>query len=120
MAASSRPLADVLVDALRADSKLSRLRATHSADKENAARQQFLLPLEEETEQWHTDEPIRVLHPDDEAAAMVLGKAFERSRDTLARLADPDMVAVIEAPIATLSNPSRVCCAKTCSVRKLR
>ena len=44
LAASSRHLADVLIDALRADSKFLRLRATHSADKEDQARQQFLLP----------------------------------------------------------------------------
>jgi hypothetical protein len=95
LAASSRPLADVLIDALRADSKLSRLRAPFP-DKDDQARQQFSLPLEEETDDRHTDEPIRVLHPDDVATALVLGRAFERSRDALARLADPDMVAVIE------------------------
>jgi cell division protease FtsH len=105
LATSSRPLADVLIDALRADSKLSRLRATHSADKEDQARQQFSLPLEEEIEDRHAHDTIRVLHPDEVATAVLLGKAFESSRDALARLADPDMVAVIEVAHSDFVEP---------------
>jgi hypothetical protein len=97
LAASARPLADVLIDALRASSKLSRLRV-HLPDEDDQGRQQFSLPLEEETDYSHADDPIQVLHPDDVATAVLLGRAFECSRDALARLADPDMVAVIEVP----------------------
>src|ERR1019366_6927199 len=53
---------------------------------------------EEETDDRRADEPIQVLHPDDVATAVLLGQAFENSRNMLARLADPDMVAVIEVP----------------------
>jgi cell division protease FtsH len=97
LAASARPLADVLIDALRASSKLSRLRA-HLPDEDDQGRQQFSLQLEEEGDDRHADDPIQVLHPHDVATAVLLGQAFERSRDALAHLSDPDMVAVIEVP----------------------
>jgi cell division protease FtsH len=97
LAASSRPLADVLIDALRASSKLSHLRAPFPSE-DDQARQQYSLQLEEETDDSHADDPIQVLHPDDAATAVVLGQAFENSRNMLARLADPDMVVVIEVP----------------------
>jgi cell division protease FtsH len=97
LAASARPLADVLIDALRASSKLSRLRASFPSE-DDQARQQYSLQLEEEDDDRHADDPIQVLHPDDAATAVLLGKAFDNSRNVLARLADPDMVAVIEVP----------------------
>jgi cell division protease FtsH len=97
LADSARPLADVLIDAPRTSSKLSRLRAPFPSE-DDQARQQYSLQLEEETDDRHADHPIQVLHPDDVATAVLLGQAFERSRDALARLADPDIVAVIEVP----------------------
>jgi cell division protease FtsH len=97
LAASARPLADVLIDALRASSRLSRLRVPFLSEDDRAS-QQYSLPLEEESDDGHADDPIQVLHPDDVATAVLLGRAFECSRDALARLADPDMVAVIEVP----------------------
>ena len=49
LAASARPLADVLIDALRASSKLSRLRASFPSE-DDQARQQYSLQLEEESD----------------------------------------------------------------------
>lgn len=110
LAASARPLADVLIDALRASRKLSRLRAPFP-DEDDQSRQQFSLQLETEGDDRPADEPIQVLHPDDVAAAVLVGQAFERSRDTLARLRDPDMVAVIEVPHPDFVEPvARLLC----------
>jgi cell division protease FtsH len=46
-----------------------------------------------------------VLHPDDAEAAVLLGQAFEHSRDALVRLLDPDSVAIIEVSRPYLVEP---------------
>jgi cell division protease FtsH len=97
LAASARPLADVLIDALRATSRLSRLRAT-LPEEEDYGPHQFSLPLDDESSDNQVNDTIHVVHPDDVAVAAVLGHAFEHSRDALTRLKDPDMVAIIEVP----------------------
>jgi cell division protease FtsH len=97
LAASARPLADVLIDALRARSMPFRPR-THFPDEDDSGSQQFSLKLEDESDDQRDDPAMPVLHPDDAAAAVLLGQAFENSRDVLASLGDPDMVAVIEVP----------------------
>jgi cell division protease FtsH len=97
LAASSRPLAAVLIDALRARSRPYRLR-THSRDEEDYGPHQLSLELENDSDDQRDDDAMPVLHPDHTAAAVLLGQAFENSRDVLARLGDPDMVAIIEAP----------------------
>lgn len=97
LAASARPLTDVLIDALRASSKLSRLRVSFP-DTDDRGRLQPSLQLEEESDDRHVDDLIQILHPDDVATAVLLGQAFEHSRDALAHLGDPDMVAVIVVP----------------------
>jgi hypothetical protein len=95
LAASARPLAEVLIDSLRASGKLSRLRP-RLRDEDDQGRQQLSLQLDAEGDDMQPDEPIQVLHPDDVATAVLLGQAFECSRDALAHLSDPDMVAIIE------------------------
>jgi cell division protease FtsH len=97
LAASARPLADVLIDALRARSMPFRLR-THLPDEDGYGPHQFSLKLEDESDGHRDNDAMPVLHPDDAAVAALLGRAFENSRDVLARLADPDMVAVLEVP----------------------
>ena len=97
LAASARPLANVLIDALRASSLPFRLRA-HLPDEDDYGPHQFSLKLEDDSDNQGDGEAMPVLHPDDAAAAVLLGQAFENSRDVLASLGDPDMVAVIEVP----------------------
>jgi cell division protease FtsH len=104
LAASARPLADVLIDVLRGSSKLSRLRAT-LPDEEDYGSEQFSLQLDDESNDKHESEAIQVLHPDDAAAAVLLGHAFEPSRDALTRLKNSDMVAIIEVPHPDLVAP---------------
>ena len=97
LAASARPLAEVLIDSLRAGGRQSRLRATLS-DEENYGPHQFTLQLDDESCEKHENVAIQILHPEDATAAVLLGHAFDGSRDALARLRDPDMVAIIEVP----------------------
>ena len=97
LAASGRPLAGLLIDALRARNMPFRLR-THLPDDNDHGPHQYSLNLEDESHDEADGDAMPVLHPDDAAAAALLGQAFENSRDVLARLGDPDMVAVIEVP----------------------
>jgi DNA polymerase III delta prime subunit len=97
LAASGRTLAGLLIDALRARSLPFRLR-THLPDDDDYGPHQFSLNLEDESHDRADGNAMPVLHPDDAAAAALLGQAFENSRDVLARLGDPDMVAVIQVP----------------------
>ena len=50
-------------------------------------------------------EAIPMLRPDDVAAAVLLGTAFEKHRAGLARLQDLDAITVIEVASAELVNP---------------
>jgi cell division protease FtsH len=95
LAGSARPLAEVLIDALRSSRNLSRLRAT-LPDEEDYGPHQFSLPLDEESNDDRASDAIQVLQPDDAAAAALLGQAFEHSREALARLKNPDTMAIIE------------------------
>ena len=80
LAASARPIADVLIDSLRANGRFSRLRATLSDDEERDHEQhQFSLELEDESNEKGVRSAPQILHPDEAAAAVLLGKAFERS-----------------------------------------
>jgi cell division protease FtsH len=104
LAAAARPLADVLIDALRSNSGLSRLRP-FLPDEENDSPDQFSLQLDDKSGEEYVNNTIRVLHPGDAAVAALFGQAFEHSRDVLARLRDPDMAAVIEVPHTDFVEP---------------
>jgi DNA polymerase III delta prime subunit len=104
LAASARPLAEALIEALRSGRSYSRLRAT-LPDEEEYGPDQFSLQLDDDDGEKHANESIRFLHPDEAAAAVLLGQAFEHSRDALARLKDPDSVVVIEVPHTDLVEP---------------
>ncbi len=105
LAAAARPLAEVLVDALRSGRSLSRGRTTTLPDVDDIGPDQFSLQFDDEGRDRHANESIRGLHPDEAAAAVLLGLAFEHSRDVLAQLRDPAMVAVIEVPHFDLVEP---------------
>jgi hypothetical protein len=97
LAASARPLADVLIDALRSSSNMSRAQAILT-DEDSSGPQQLSLRLEDDIHAKQASDAIQVLHPDDAAIAALVGRAFERSREVLIGLRDPDMVLVIEVP----------------------
>jgi cell division protease FtsH len=97
LAASARPLADVLIAALRSSSNMSRAQAVFT-DEDSSGPHQFSLQLEDDILAKQASDAIQVLHPDDAAIAALVGRAFERSREILAGLRDPDMVLVIEVP----------------------
>jgi cell division protease FtsH len=106
LAASARPIADVLVDSLRASGRLSRLRAT-LPDEEGPDHEQhqFSLELEDESNEQFVRSAPQILHPDEAAAAVLLGSAFERSRDVLAILRQPDTLAIIMVPHSDFVEP---------------
>ena len=99
LAASARPIADVVLDFLRSSSKLSRLRAALPDEEDcDHALHQFSLKLEDDSDDKLDRDTAPVLHPDEAAAAVLLGTAFELSRDVLARLRQPETMAIIQVP----------------------
>lgn len=99
LAASARPIADVLVDSLRASSRFSRLRAglPTETNRDHEAHQ-FSMELEDESNDADERGAPQILRPDEAAAAVLLGKAFERSRQVLANLRQSDTLAIVEVP----------------------
>jgi cell division protease FtsH len=94
LASSPRPLAEVLVDAMRTNGNpLSRLRAPSSDDIGD--QHQYPLRLED-NEEAGDSRSAPVLRPDEVAVAVLLGQALDCKRDVLARLQDRDTVAIIE------------------------
>ena len=107
LAASARPIADVLVNSLRASGRWSRLRTTlPDEEHHDYEAHQPSLELEDEcsNETGERDAP-QILHPDETAAAVLLGKAFEHSREVLAILRQPDTLAIIEVPHSDFVEP---------------
>jgi cell division protease FtsH len=98
LAAAVRPLADVLVDTLRASARLSRLRTVLPDEDADDYLYQFSLDLDDDRDDREESGPVSILHPDEAAVAVLLGNAFEHSRDVLGRLLESDTVAVIEVP----------------------
>lgn len=96
LASSPRPLAEVLVDALRAGGNpLLKLRTSSSDDVCN--QRQYPLRLEDRKEGGDSAS-TRVMRPDEVAIAILLGQALDRGREVLAKLQDCDTVAIIEVP----------------------
>ena len=107
LAASSKPLWIAIVDTIRAmGGSFARRRTTHLDRTED---DQLHLDLDEDGDEDSGWRPVEtpVLHPADATAAVLLGRAFEGSRDVLARLRDPDMVLVIEVSSSELVKPTR-------------
>jgi hypothetical protein len=104
LAASSRPLAEVFVDRLRDGAGLSRL-AGHIPAVEDDDGQR----LDEDCDdtERHCTKPRASCAPDAAASAILLGRAFENSRDVLARLTASDTVAIIQVPDPDFVKPIR-------------
>lgn len=97
LASSPRPLADVLVDALRASGN-SLLRLRTSAADDDCDQHQYPLRLGDKEDEGDDRSSARVLRPDEVAVAILLGQTLDRRRDVLAKLQDRDTVAIIEVP----------------------
>lgn len=102
LAASPRPMADALIDALR-KSKLPPRRAKGQID-ERGQGELSLEDGEDDDVAGTTDDDI-LLPVDDVAGAVLLGHALDRDRDALARLQDRDAFAVIEVADPDLVRP---------------
>jgi hypothetical protein len=100
LAASPRPIAEVLIDAVRRAS----LPPRDGDDKADDRPQQLTLGLDEETE---PSDPAAHAGPSLEeiVAAVALGRAFEADRAALAELQDADKATIIEVPDAALTEP---------------
>ncbi|MFK4506505.1 hypothetical protein LPJ38_29600 [Bradyrhizobium daqingense] len=97
IAASTRPLQQVFIDRARGRTGFSRLRrATLDEDDEIASY-----------DGGDQAPRARSCSPELATAAVLLGRAFETSRDALAGLLDPDAVIVIQVPHPSLLQPVR-------------
>ena len=97
LATSTRPLHEVFVDHARRGAGFSRLPR----------------PILDEDDEFVSDDsgnpppPARTCAPDVATVAVLLGRAFETSRDVLAGILDPDAVIVIQVPHPDLVKPVR-------------
>ena len=104
LAASARPLAEVLVDRLREASRRSPFdRLRHYRDDEyddhGDTGAQAELPLGEDEEQADRyDPPLQPLRPDEAAATVLLGRGLDENRELLSRLQERTTIAIIEVP----------------------
>jgi hypothetical protein len=96
LASLQKPLAEVLIDALRAGNKPAC--KPHASSHDGIGHDQLDMRLDDEPEEIDDYDPPKPLRPDEAAAAILLGRALDHHRDALARLQDPDMIAVIEVP----------------------
>lgn len=94
LASSTRPLADVLVDRLRASGN-SLLKLQMQATGDASYQSQYSLNLEDKEETGDLAS-TRIMRPDEVGVAILLGQALDARRDLLARLQDRDTVAIIE------------------------
>lgn len=102
LAASSQPIAEMLIEAVRR-SRVVPPRPPDRADD----RGQGELRLDDEQEDdatWTPDDDV-LLSADEVAAAVLLGRALDQHRDALARLQDRDAFAVIEVADPDLVRP---------------
>jgi len=75
LASSPQPLAEMLIDSLRASGKLSRLRDLLPGDEDHDdEHHQLSLELEDESNEKDARWAPRILHPDEAAAAVFSGR----------------------------------------------
>jgi hypothetical protein len=98
LAASARPISEVLIDTLRRQTNpLARLRS--SSAKENAKDDsQPNLPLDDDADEPDHEDDTNPLRPDEVASAVLLGRIFDTRRDVLASLQNADSITVLEIP----------------------
>ena len=95
LAASQRPLAEVLIDALRAETKSTHKSQTGSNGRADLNQLDLRLDDGDEPDQ---DDITQNVRPDDVAAAVLLGRALDRDRVALAKLQNPDAITIVEVP----------------------
>jgi hypothetical protein len=93
LAASQRPLAEVLVDALRVETKATR--KSRAGSYGNADHKQLDLRLDD-ADGLDQGDIAQNLRPDDVAAAILLGRALDHDRAALAKLQNPDAITIVE------------------------
>lgn len=99
LAASSRPLAETFLERLRNGAGFSRLAGEVPPLEDNEGQP----PDDAERRRAKSRPPS----PDAAASAILLGRAFENSRDILAKLAASDTVAIIQVADPDLVKPIR-------------
>ena len=104
LAASSRPLAEVLVDALRRAARTP-LRTRSDEHDDGLGESQLEMRLDDEDESTGEANVVSVLRPDEVAVAVLLGRALDGARDLLAKLQDRDTIVVIEVPAPEFVDP---------------
>jgi cell division protease FtsH len=103
LAASIRPLSDVLIDSLRRRAKPHLHGDRNEPDDGDGARQ-LDLRLDDNAADDSKSDPPSVLRPGEVAAAVLVGRALDPRRDLLAKLRDRDSIAVIEVPAPELTD----------------
>ena len=104
LATSTRPLSEVFVDRARNGAGFSRLVRSIPASDEDDDHE---LASDRESGPLHNTKPSSTCAPDVAAVAVLLGRAFEASREALARMLDPDAVIIIQVPHPDLAKPVR-------------
>ena len=103
LAASTRPLAEAFLDRLRNGAGFSRLAGELPAVEDDEGE----LPDENRDDAQRRRTKSRLPSPDAAASAILLGRAFENSRDILAKLTASDTVAIIQVADPDLVKPIR-------------
>lgn len=101
LASSDKPLHEVFVDFARGGAGFSRLSRSISDDENDEPAS------EDDSDPLLVAKPVPACAPDIATVAALLGRAFENSRDALARMLDPDTVIIIQVPHPDLVKPVR-------------
>ncbi|MBR0821474.1 AAA family ATPase [Bradyrhizobium liaoningense] len=104
LATSTKPLSEVFVDRVRGGVGFSRLARTLPVSEEDDDREHS---FDCGSDPLPSVKPSRACASDVAAAAILLGRAFEASRHTLARLLEPDAVNIIQVHHPDLVKPVR-------------
>jgi cell division protease FtsH len=102
LATSTMPLSEAFLDLARRGSGFSRLARSLPVPEEADDDE---LASEPESEVKHSTKRPHGCSPDVALVAVLLGRAFENSREALANLLNPDTVAIIQVPQPDLVQP---------------
>jgi cell division protease FtsH len=101
IAGSTRPLSEVFIERARGGAGFSQLPRSISDDENDEPAS------EDSSDPLPVAKQVPACAPDVATIAVLLGRAFETSRDALARMLDPDAVIVIQVPHPDLVKPVR-------------